>query len=78
MTETGNWRARVTERMSRCDTYRELLERWMGWFAGPGLEYGLHELPILPPVSDTAEALKCSVCQGITESGTCVACGRTR
>lgn len=54
---------------------RELLRTWLAWWDGPARDYGLHDLPIIPPVSATVELLQCSLCQGIYEDGVCEVCG---
>ena len=58
----------------RCD--RELLRTWLAWWDGPARDWGLHDLPVIPPITDTRELLKCSLCQGIEADGVCEACGR--
>lgn len=60
--------------MSRCDQYRDLLERWSAWWNGPGREQ-FHGA-VLPPLTDTAAALTCTVCVGTWAEGRCAACGR--
>lgn len=55
---------------------RELLERWLGWWEGPARDFGLHNLPIIPPITDTRKELACMICAGIEEDGICAACGR--
>ena len=64
--------------VSRSDRYRDLLETWVKWWCGPAKNYGLHDqLPIIPPVTASMDALRCSICQGIgNEPGRCAVCGR--
>lgn len=58
--------------------HRELLENWLKWWYGPAKDYGLHQdLLVHPPISETIEQLKCSICTGIVAEGeTCAVCGR--
>ena len=58
-------------------TYRDLLEQWVAWWNGPG-RIGYRD-PVIPPLTATAEALKCLACSGASTlpSGEwCRACGR--
>lgn len=69
----------VSTTESRFTQYRELLETWMKWWYGPAKDYGLHnQLPVIPPVTDTLEALKCLACSGVVDNdhGRCAVCGR--
>lgn len=59
---------------SRCDEYRDLLELWTEWWNGPGRQ-GYRD-PIIPPITATGDALRCSLCAGESGEGRCAACGR--
>jgi hypothetical protein len=60
---------------SRCDQYRDLLETWAAWWNGPGRQ-GYRD-PIIPPITATGDALRCTICAGEELSGErCMACGR--
>ena len=62
---------------NRRDRTRIILETWLKWWDGPARDFGLYDLPIIPPVTATREILKaCVLCAGIEEDGVCELCGR--
>jgi len=65
----------MTDR-SKAEEYRDVLETWVKWWNGPGRENYHHF--VVPPLTATAEAMKCIICQGVEEAdgGRCAACGR--
>ena len=63
---------------TRFEQYRDLLETWMKWWHGPAYDYGVHRLPVIPPVSNTEKALACNACANVhdPDGGRCQLCGR--
>lgn len=59
---------------TRAHEYRDLLERWLAWWDGPG-QKGFNGM-VVPPLTVTLETLSCQICQGLVEEGRCEACGR--
>lgn len=66
--------------MSRCDDYRDLLETWSAWWNNIGRGHFMHY--ILPPITETGDALRCTACHDVgpyeAEGGPerCQVCGR--
>jgi hypothetical protein len=65
---------------TRCDRYRDLLEAWTAWWNNIGrYNFTYH---IIPPLTETSEALACLACHGLTELDVengpdrCQVCGR--
>ena len=62
--------------MDKACEYNDLLRTWLDWWHGPAKCWGVHDLPVIPPVTNTLNALACTICAGIEEDGRCEACGR--
>lgn len=59
---------------TRCEQYRDLLEVWTAWWNNVGRSHFTHY--ILPPLTATGDALRCTLCAGESADGRCAACGR--
>lgn len=59
---------------SRCDEYRDLLETWAEWWNNVGRHH--YSFYLTPPITQTGDALRCSICAGEEPDGRCEACGR--
>lgn len=59
----------------RFDEYRDLLELWAAWWNSNGRRN--YTGNIVPPLTRTSEALRCSLCAGEDLAGArCEGCGR--
>lgn len=62
--------------LTKADKQRAALEAWAEWWDNVGRFHYHHYL--LPPLTQTRQALACWICQGIDLDGEqCQACGRT-